>query len=60
MKKITEWCSHCGNEVEIDAIKYVKQKCPICGKTIKACCLCDMDEVDCTKCAKMARKEKNQ
>ena len=43
MKKVIEWCSHCEKEVKINAIKCVAQTCPNCGKTIRACCLCDWD-----------------
>lgn len=50
MKKVTEWCPFCENEVRIKAIPCVIQTCPKCGKPIRACSLCDMDTVDCTKC----------
>ena len=50
MKKVIEWCSFCENEVKINAVPCVVQKCPRCGKPIKACCMCDPDTCDCTKC----------
>lgn len=55
MKKVTEWCPFCDNEVKINAIPCVAQKCPKCGSTIRACCLCDHDNCDCVKC-----EEENQ
>jgi predicted RNA-binding Zn-ribbon protein involved in translation (DUF1610 family) len=56
-EKVIEWCSNCGQEVKIDAIPYVAQKCPNCGALIRACCLCDCDKVDCNKCEKKFPKE---
>ena len=46
MSKITEWCSHCDNEVLIDNDK--ESTCPVCGARILPCAMCDMDKVNCT------------
>ena len=51
-KTVTEWCPFCEQEVELKAIKYIPQKCPNCGKLIKACSLCDTDKENCTACEK--------
>lgn len=56
MKKIIEWCSNCDQEVKIDAIPFIAQKCPNCGALIRACSLCDCDVVDCDKCEKKYKK----
>lgn len=45
---ITEWCSHCENEVEIPADR--PSSCPECGESILPCCMCDMDIVNCNQC----------
>lgn len=50
--KVVELCGYCCQEVEIDAVKCKLQKCPNCGKPIRACCLCDMDTCDCSECEK--------
>lgn len=50
VKKVIEWCPHCEKEVKILAIPCVIQQCPKCHKSIKACCLCDMDNCNCTQC----------
>ena len=52
MKMVTELCPYCDEEVKIKAIKCELQKCPNCGKPIRACCLCDFDECDCEECGK--------
>ena len=49
---VTELCPFCEEEVELKAIKYIPQKCPNCGKLIKACSLCDLNKVNCTACEK--------
>ena len=46
MSKITEWCSHCENDVLIDNDK--ESTCPVCGARILPCAMCDMDKVNCT------------
>ena len=51
-KTVTELCPFCEEEVELKAIKYIPQKCPNCGKLIKACSLCDLDKENCTACEK--------
>lgn len=56
MKTITEWCSCCEKEVEIDAVKYKLQKCPNCRKPIRACSMCCCDNADCIKCSKKEAK----
>lgn len=44
----TELCPYCENEVEISSEG--KSICPICGKEILPCSMCNMNEVDCNKC----------
>ena len=44
---VTEYCPNCQQEVEIQAIKYRTQICPVCHKPIKACCICDNDKEVC-------------
>lgn len=46
---ITEYCSHCEQEVEIKA-GFVKQNCPKCDKPILPCNLCDNNEINCNDC----------
>lgn len=50
MKYVTEWCPHCEMPVKIKPIKFIVQICPNCKEVIKACCLCDNDNVNCNKC----------
>ena len=46
---VTEVCPDCDNEVELkDEMRM--QVCPVCGRDILPCALCDMDNVDCGKC----------
>lgn len=47
---ITEWCSFCNNEVLIPACG--ESACPICGKPILPCSMCDNDIVNCNKCVR--------
>lgn len=46
---ITEWCSNCSTEVELENISQ-KQICPKCGANIWPCSLCDYNRVSCAKC----------
>ena len=48
-KTITEWCSNCTTEVEIESIAQV-QACPECGEPIWPCSLCDHNRVKCSQC----------
>ena len=48
--KVWELCPHCEEEVELEAVKCVLQKCPNCGRMIRACSMCDPDKCDCSKC----------
>lgn len=48
--KTYELCPFCGYEVELKCIKYIRQKCPNCGKSILACSLCSSKEMNCNKC----------
>lgn len=50
-----EWCPKCENEVRISTEGV--SKCPICGRSIKPCSMCDMNEVNCSKC-KITKKVK--
>lgn len=52
MAKVIELCPYCEQEVELEPISYVLQRCPQCGAQIRACSLCDCDIVDCSKCQK--------
>lgn len=52
MRKVIEWCSHCEQEVKINAIKCTLQHCPVCGSPIRACSLCNQDNCDCARCEK--------
>jgi hypothetical protein len=38
-KLITEWCSHCEQEVEIPPIG--RSNCPNCGESILPCSMCE-------------------
>lgn len=50
MDNITqEWCSYCGEEVEIPAYMGI-YKCPNCGKFILPCSQCDWDKINCSEC----------
>ena len=40
-------CPHCGEEVMLDRIKKVRQKCPSWNEKILACSLCEEDEMNC-------------
>ena len=51
-----EWCSTCGEEVEIEATFCKVQKCPECGEHILPCNLCDTDKTDCFKCQNIYSK----
>lgn len=51
-----EWCSTCGEEVEIQATFDKVQKCPECEEHILPCNLCDTDKTDCFKCQNIYRK----
>lgn len=59
MNKTTELCPYCNNEVELNA-EFKAQVCPVCGKVILPCSLCDMDKADCANCPlkKMNKEEK--
>jgi len=46
---INEWCPCCESEVTLDKVFQI-QECPICGKPIKPCSICDMDKVNCVEC----------
>lgn len=48
MEKVTEWCSHCTEEVEIEATLDDVQVCPECGAYIVACSMCEGGV--CSKC----------
>ena len=48
--KTYELCPFCEYEVELEPIKYTKQKCPICGELISACSLCNPEEMKCNEC----------
>ena len=52
MAKIIELCPYCEKEVKLANIPFVPQKCPNCGKMIKACSLCEWDTCDCDACEK--------
>lgn len=43
-----EWCPKCENDVRISTEGV--SKCPICGRKIKPCSMCNMDKVNCSKC----------
>lgn len=47
--KTIEWCPHCEQEVEIQAIRHINQKCPKCGGNIKACNLRETCKGQCEK-----------
>lgn len=53
MEKVTEWCSICTEEVEIEATLNDVQVCPECGSYIVACSLCEGGV--CSKC-KLCKK----
>lgn len=44
-----ELCPNCEEEVKLKA-EFIKQICPSCKEEILPCSLCDMDQVDCSKC----------
>lgn len=44
----TEWCPYCENEVVIPVCG--ESLCPVCGKPIVPCSMCDSDIVDCSRC----------
>lgn len=48
-----EWCSTCGEDVEIQATFDKVQKCPECNEYILPCNLCDTDKTDCFKCQRI-------
>lgn len=52
MKKVWETCPHCDEEVELNAVKYIKQVCPSCGKLIRPCAMCTEIEYStgCNQC----------
>lgn len=41
-----EWCPHCDSEVELKC-EMKPQVCPVCGKWICPCSLCDGCKKDC-------------
>lgn len=45
-----EICPHCDHINEFFCGSYRTMTCRNCGKKILLCSLCDMDEVDCSKC----------
>lgn len=57
MKKVIEYCSCCEQEVKINAVPCVLQRCPKCGAPIRACSLCDLNVVDCQECEKDRKEE---
>lgn len=48
-KSVWEVCPHCEREVKLPA-KKGWNLCPECGNLILACAMCDMDNVNCTRC----------
>ena len=52
---IEEWCPRCEQEVKIKR-GFIKQNCPICGRKILPCSLCDNNEINCNNC--LAEEEK--
>lgn len=46
--KTFELCDNCGQETEIDS--NLGSYCSTCGKFLKPCSMCDMDNVNCSKC----------
>lgn len=58
MKKVVELCPFCEEEVKLKPIKFQAQKCPNCGKLIKACSLCNCDECNCAECEKLFKEDK--
>lgn len=52
MNKVVELCPFCEEEVKLEKRQFFLQKCPNCGKPIRACSLCDQDIVNCSECEK--------
>lgn len=52
MKKVIELCPFCEEEVELKPIMFKTQKCPNCGKPIRACSLCNCESCNCAECEK--------
>ena len=46
---INELCPRCESEVTLDKVFQI-QECPSCGKPIKPCSMCDMNQVNCDEC----------
>jgi hypothetical protein len=50
METVSEWCSNCQNEVELER-KFQRQICPICKIEIFPCAQCTED--GCSECPLM-------
>jgi hypothetical protein len=48
-EKCIEWCSHCEEEVVLDAVECRQQMCPSCGEPILPCNLCGECDYRCSK-----------
>ena len=53
----TELCPYCGNEVSLEDIQYLHQKCPNCGNFIRPCNLCKECKCQCDIISEKIRNE---